>query len=239
MWLVKTKSPVDCLWVSFIEGLHRHAAITLALLCTKFDYENNLQPGSLSILDFKAAKIPHFDDPNISPEDQIKLIMNGTETSKILKDSFHVEVYIPNTTDGNILELMDSMRKQSQWISESKTRAANKTISTLLSIWLEDTLNHSKCSWRNNRYKRPNFTDMFEYQSPTSVSGDIFFFLNYEDWDLDESEPGANDSIYDYDGNLLITAWCEYTRDPFNKSTRGHWVEYITPEGYTNGQKKI
>jgi hypothetical protein len=31
LWLVKTKSPVDFLWVSFVEGLHRHAATTLAL----------------------------------------------------------------------------------------------------------------------------------------------------------------------------------------------------------------
>ncbi len=65
-----------------------------------------------------------------------------------------------------------------------------------------------------------------------------FFFLNNEDWDSDESEPGADDSIYNYDRSLLTTAWCEYTRDPFNKLTRGHWVEYITPEGCTNGKKK-
>ncbi len=78
-------------------------------------------------------------------------------------------------TNGNIMELMDSMRKQSQWISESKTRAANKTISVLLSIWLEETLNHSKISWRNNRHKRPKLTNMFTYQSPTSVSGDKKF----------------------------------------------------------------
>ena len=38
--LVKMDSPADYLWVSFIEGLHRHAATILALLCTKFDYEN-------------------------------------------------------------------------------------------------------------------------------------------------------------------------------------------------------
>jgi hypothetical protein len=85
LWLVKTISPVDFLWVSFVEGLHRHAAIILALLCTKFDYKNKYQPGSLSIQDFKATKIPHFDYPNIFQEDQIKLIMNGTETSMILK----------------------------------------------------------------------------------------------------------------------------------------------------------
>ncbi len=83
--LVKVNSPVDFLWVSFVEGLHRHAATILALLCTKFDYENKIQPGSLSIQDFKAAKIPHFVDPKISPEEQIMLIMNGKESLKMLK----------------------------------------------------------------------------------------------------------------------------------------------------------
>jgi hypothetical protein len=63
--------------------------------------------------------------------------MNGQESSKMLKNTFTVEVYIPKMIHGNILELMDSMCKQSEWISESKTRAANKTILMLLSIWLE------------------------------------------------------------------------------------------------------
>jgi hypothetical protein len=73
--LVKTNSPVNFLWISFVEGLHRHAATILALLCTKFNYDNNIQPGSLSIQDFKAAKIPHFIDPKISPEDQIGVML--------------------------------------------------------------------------------------------------------------------------------------------------------------------
>ena len=34
LMLVNTKSPADFLWVSFVEGLHRHAATILALLCT-------------------------------------------------------------------------------------------------------------------------------------------------------------------------------------------------------------
>jgi len=139
----------------------------LALLCTKFDYENKILPGSLSIQDFKDAKIPHFVDPKISPQDQIKQIMNGDETSKMLKNPFTVDVYIPKRIHKDILQLMDSMRKQSEWISESKTRAANKTISTLLSIWFEDTLSHSKPKQRNDDHWRPMLTHTFTYQSPT------------------------------------------------------------------------
>ncbi len=68
--LDKMDSPADYLWVSFVEGLHRHAATILALLCTKFV------------------------DPKISPEYQLKQVMNGNETSKMLKNPFTVEVYM-------------------------------------------------------------------------------------------------------------------------------------------------
>ena len=172
LMLVKTESPADFLWISFVEGLHRHAATILALLCTKFDYENKIQPGSLSIQDFKAAKIPHFVDPKISPEEQIKLVMNGGETSKMLRNPFSVEVYIPKIIQGDILELMGSMRKQSEWISESKTKAANLTISKLLFIWLEDTLLHSKAKKRSDNNWRPSLQYYFTYQSPTTTLAD-------------------------------------------------------------------
>jgi len=98
--------------------------------------------------------------------------MNCDETSEMLKNPFTVEVYIPKRIHGDILQLMDSMRKQSEWISESKTRAANKTISMLLSIWLEDTLSHSKPRQRNDCNWRPTLTHVFTYQSPTTTQVD-------------------------------------------------------------------
>jgi hypothetical protein len=55
--LVKTKSKNDKVWISFIEGLHRHSAIITSLLCMKFDYSNNIIiPGSLQLDDFETAK---------------------------------------------------------------------------------------------------------------------------------------------------------------------------------------
>ncbi len=93
----------------------------------------------------------------------MKKIMNGDETSKMLQNPFTVEVYIPKRRHGDISQLMDSMRKRSEWISESKTRAANKTISRLLSIWLNDTLSHSKPEKRNDRAWRPTLTETFTY----------------------------------------------------------------------------
>jgi hypothetical protein len=54
--LVKTKSKNDNVWISFIEGLHRHATILAGLFCIKFDYSNNkIIPVSLQLDDFERA----------------------------------------------------------------------------------------------------------------------------------------------------------------------------------------
>jgi hypothetical protein len=59
--LVKTKSKNDRVWISFIEGLHRHSAILVSLLCMKFDYSNNIIiAGSLQLDNFKKAQILHY-----------------------------------------------------------------------------------------------------------------------------------------------------------------------------------
>jgi hypothetical protein len=61
IYIVKTKSKNNTLWISFIEGLHRLAAMVMSLLCSSFDLENNyINPGLLSMKDFKRANIQHF-----------------------------------------------------------------------------------------------------------------------------------------------------------------------------------
>jgi len=225
--LVKMDSPADYLWVSFVEGLHRHAATILALLCTKFDYENKILPGSLSILDFKDAKIPHFVDPEISPDYQLKQIMNGNETSKMLENPFTVEVYIPKGIHGDFFQLMESMRKQSEWISESKTLAANKTISMLLYIWLNDTQSHSKPKQRNNSNWRPTFSHQFTYQGPTTTQVDA------------KNSHIHDQNVYQYPNFLRCDIWNSFIMDPFNKSNRERFIEYISPDERIKGQKKM
>ena len=68
LFLVKTKSNNDNVWVSFIEGLHRHAATIACLLCMNFNYDNNIiNPGSFDLDDFKHADAPHYKDPGYNP----------------------------------------------------------------------------------------------------------------------------------------------------------------------------
>jgi hypothetical protein len=83
--LLKTKSQVDNLWVSFVEGLHRHAAMITCLLCTKFDYsKNKIQPGSFDIQDFKNTRVPHFKDLGVTLKENLKLIISGELEAKML-----------------------------------------------------------------------------------------------------------------------------------------------------------
>ncbi len=70
---------------------------------------------------------------------------------------------------GNILELIDSLCKQSEWISKSKMHAVNKTILTLLLTLLEETLVHSRSKKRNNHHSRPKLTSMFTHQNPVTA----------------------------------------------------------------------
>ncbi len=61
LMIVKTKSDVNNVWVSFIEGLHQHSAILFCLMCSSFNYaDNEIRQGSLKMRDFKNANIPNF-----------------------------------------------------------------------------------------------------------------------------------------------------------------------------------
>jgi hypothetical protein len=39
--IIKTLSNRDLVWISFVEGLHRHAAIIMCLTCSRIDLEDN------------------------------------------------------------------------------------------------------------------------------------------------------------------------------------------------------
>jgi hypothetical protein len=68
--LVKTKSKNDKVWISFIEGPHRHAAILASLLCMKVEYSiNKIIPGSLQLDNFEKAQISHYKNPGITPRE--------------------------------------------------------------------------------------------------------------------------------------------------------------------------
>jgi hypothetical protein len=140
--LVKTKSKNDKVWISFIDGLHRHADIIASLLCMKFDYSNNIIIlGSLQLDDFETAIIPHYKNPGITPREQLGLIVGMIMTPLMLKTPILIQAYIPNRVanqiggSGTIQLLMQALKTQSEWILISKPISANIMISKLLLTW--------------------------------------------------------------------------------------------------------
>jgi hypothetical protein len=68
----------DYVWISFIEGLHQHAAIVMCLTCLVFDLEdNNIENGTLMRKDFKLAGVPHYKKPEMSPMNILNAILNN------------------------------------------------------------------------------------------------------------------------------------------------------------------
>ena len=85
--LVKTKSKNDNVWISFIEGLHKHAALLASLHCMKFDYSNNkIIPGSLQLDDFEKAQIPHYKNSGVTPREQLGQTVRNHFEALMLKN---------------------------------------------------------------------------------------------------------------------------------------------------------
>ncbi len=136
--LMKTKSKNDNVWISFIEGLHRHAAFLASLLCMRLNYSNNkIIPGSLQLGHFEKTQIPHYKNPGVTPREQLGQIIRNRFEVLMLKPPMLIQAYIPhrvaNQSGGTIQLLMASLKIKSDWILISKIISANKTISKLLS----------------------------------------------------------------------------------------------------------
>ena len=125
---------------------------------------------------------------------------------------------------------MDSICKQSQWISGSKTRAANTTILTVLLIWSEDTLLQSLSKKKNNDDWKPKLINIFTYQNPDSSKKYAQTVLNNVEEESDE--------IFGYCRLIDCKQWTTYIRDPFNKYFCNEYVEFNTPVGNTKNSKK-
>jgi hypothetical protein len=83
--MVKTSKPKDNIWMSFYEGLHRHAALMMCLLCSKVDLmTNEVNHGSLTVDYFKTkVSIKQFKELDKSPLEQL----NG---NLLIKSSKHL-----------------------------------------------------------------------------------------------------------------------------------------------------
>jgi hypothetical protein len=105
--LVKTHSTNDSIWFSFREGMHRHAAIIMTLLCANISYNTNncYVPKTLEKILFHDY-IKRYTDPDPCPIEIIQHIFDGTNReAKMLKTGLNVMAYIPTKTETDINKL--------------------------------------------------------------------------------------------------------------------------------------
>ena len=161
--LVKEQSTNDKVWISFWEGMHRHAAIIMTLLCADITYntKNCYIPRTLQKSSFNDY-IKGYTDTEPTPFQIIQGIFDGTNVdAKMVKTVMNVMAYIPQKTQTEITTLMEVMRTQSQHVSENKLTSAARTLSTTLSDWLKLCSPNSV----NSFSKKPEITHTFHLQT--------------------------------------------------------------------------
>jgi hypothetical protein len=148
--IVKTLSNCNLVWISFVEGLHRHAAIIMCLTCSRFDLEdNNIDHSLLKKKDFKLVGVPHYKTPQMSPLEVFNEILNGSFDAPMLMNHFSVQLLHPAHKKLQIDALMNTLKESSMWISTNKKVSAEKPISKRLADELTVIIKFSTPIQRN------------------------------------------------------------------------------------------
>ncbi len=154
--LVKTLSKQDNFWISFIEGLHRHAATVMCLTCSSFDLEsNNIVHQSLKTNDFKMAGMPNYKKSQRYPIQAINSILDKEFDAPMLMNPFPVQVLLPSNKKLKINALMTTLMETSKGISTNKKLSAEKSISKRLAEELTKIIEFSTPLQRNKYWPIP------------------------------------------------------------------------------------
>jgi hypothetical protein len=223
--IVKFFSNNDNLWISFVEGLHRHAAILMCLTCSEFDYEdNNLVHDSLRNRHFKLAGVPHYKESNSSPIQILNSIIKKACDAPMLMNLIQVQILHPKNNQVDIGLSMKTLKHMSNWISTNKKLSAEPTISKRLAEDLSQILTLSKPDER--RKLRPKFFEYFEYQ--TNV--DLKKFQKKCTADTERCAAG-------YPKLLNSDEYVKYIKDPFNNKKTMTFLNKESPREIWTGHR--
>ena len=96
------------------------------------------------------------------------------------------------------------------------------------SLHISSLIKAQQLLWRmqNIANWRPTFSDHFTYQNPTTTSADA------------KNSHFHDQSVYQYPHFLKCNVWNKYIMDPFDKSNREEFIEYISEDERTKGRGK-
>ncbi len=153
--IVKIFSNNDTLWNSFVEGLHRHAAIVTCLTCFTFDLQDNkLVHNSLKKREFRLVGVPHYKETNMSPIQVLNSIIKAEFDALMVTNHIHVQFLHPKNKRLEIDPSMTILKQMSMWISTNKKLSAEPTISKWLA---EDNRNIESLHTRSKKEILSNY----------------------------------------------------------------------------------
>ncbi len=158
--------------MSSYEGLHRHAALMMCLLCSKIDLmSNEVNHGSLTADYFKTKfTIKEFKEPDKSPLTQLqgifidKNIKTPMLTTLVTIKAFVWRLAVENIKYGDLDSLLKASRTYSENISITKRTLADKSMTISLADILETIGKMSTAEARNDDKRRPLLKDTFKKQ---------------------------------------------------------------------------
>jgi hypothetical protein len=140
--IVKTLSNKEYVWISFVEGLHQHAAIAMCLTCLVFDSEdNNIENGLMMRKNFKLAGVPHYKKSEMSPMDVLNAFFGNLFYTPMLMTAFLVQVLVSKHQNFQIDTVMTTLKQSSMCISTNKKLSVEKPISKQLADELTTIMN--------------------------------------------------------------------------------------------------
>lgn len=207
--IVKKHSNNDEIYISFWEGLHRHAAIIMALLCSDITYETQgcYVPKTLTRNSFRDF-IKGYQEKDIEPKDILRGIFDGTNKSaKMLKTVMNVMAYIPTGQNTDIDKIMTATRTQSQIVSENKLNSATRTLPTLLSDSLRICANQPVS---NKNTIRPDITYTYRLQKGLTETS----FNKARKMADDDDEDYEEQLIEDIPTCITDKEWSTFLKNP-------------------------
>jgi hypothetical protein len=143
--------------------MHRHAAIVAGFVCSKFNHSTNeLEPGSLTLENFRNGSIKSFKEPGTTVLDHLNQIMSKTINVPVSENPFYLSAYVPKQ-NMNAADLIEATLLQSLWISNFKIYLVDTTISKVLARWFKKYIaSHHKRN-KNKSILPPSFGKRSQY----------------------------------------------------------------------------
>ncbi len=164
--------------MSFYEGLPRHAALMMCLLCSKIDLvSNKVNHDSLTADYFKTkVSIKEFKEPDKAPLEQLERIFIDEDVkAPMLTTLVMIRVFIPRIAvskikHGDLEVLLKASMTYSENISIIKRTSTDKSMTIRLADIMETIEKMSKPAVWNDDQVRPLLTDTFKKQVDVTLA---------------------------------------------------------------------